>query len=213
MSSIIRKNNYMLSMRERYPNRTVLMYHTSSADAPPGYGCREHLNAKHELDGLDAIKNWRRILSDNWVNMGRGGVIPMVVDGKLFASVTHYTAWRRYRDTAPKFAKRFLLMGCYGTDPVEAKTKSSTRSELGLPKWFKHRTHIRNPAILVKFRDIPLPRRVLEETWNAVLTVPINMRHEMYRTEWILHIIRERLFMDEDNLLDLDYRYDPRDDK
>lgn len=205
------KMSYLETMCLRHPDTSILLFHANSADSVPGLGCREYRCPSDGLVHLSRIKNWRRILSDSYVYKIRGQIIPICLHGRKFASVKHYVLFRKFLLKAPDLALRFQLSGKWGRDARIATANGHGHENVRMPGWHEHqhKRHVRNAALLIKFRDFSLPRKVLELTESAVLTRLENKARGVVHVDWTLHILREYLFLDNDELNDVTYAYYP----
>ena len=90
---------------ELFDKDITFMFHANSNDKPyPGKGSGENIpnNRKMEFTRLNKIKNWRRILDDEWT-------APFTVDGMRWNSVKHYYLGSQYKKGFPDFSKEFSL--------------------------------------------------------------------------------------------------------
>ena len=90
---------------ELFDKDIIFMFHANSNDKPyPGKGSGESIpnNRKMEFTRLNKLKNWRRILDDEWT-------APFTVDGMRWNSVKHYYLGSQYKKGFPDFSKEFSL--------------------------------------------------------------------------------------------------------
>lgn len=90
---------------ELFDKDITFMFHAISNDKPyPGKGSGESIpnNRKMEFSRLNKLKNWRRILDDEWS-------APFTIDGARWNSVTHYYLGSQYKKGFPDFSKEFSL--------------------------------------------------------------------------------------------------------
>ena len=90
---------------ELFDKDITFMFHAISNDKPyPGKGSGESIpnNRKMEFSRLNKLKNWRRILDDEWS-------APFTIDGARWNSVKHYYLGSQYKKGFPDFSKEFSL--------------------------------------------------------------------------------------------------------
>ena len=94
-------------------------YRNATTRAAPGKGPNEHvpLDQLHAFQPLRRIRAWRQKLDDSWPQ-GK-----FELDGKSWASVTHYTQSRKFRKKNPDYADTFAL---------ESRTAISKNVDLAL---------------------------------------------------------------------------------
>ena len=82
------------------------MFHeTSDERAAPGKGTGESI-PEYERTAflpLQRLRGWRRMLDDTWMGS------PFIMDGKTYASVTHYVESAKFKQGAPDFAAQFTV--------------------------------------------------------------------------------------------------------
>ena len=76
----------------------VFMFYSKSAGAPSGLGAVETKITGAEYHVLNSFKDWRKKLSNFWINRDdtTGDIIPIIIDGIAFASVEHYFHYRKH---------------------------------------------------------------------------------------------------------------------
>jgi len=94
------------SKSSSYNKSVVFTFHTKALSTPkPGKGANEQINKERVGDfiTLSKIKDWRRKLDDSWTDA------LFTVDGKKWASVTHYMEGSKFRKGFPDFYEKFSL--------------------------------------------------------------------------------------------------------
>jgi hypothetical protein len=89
---------------ELYDPDIVFMFYNKSANAKPGKGNGEKIDAKNVGDykDLQRIEHWRRMLDDEWSTAIR-------IEGKQWQSVEHYYQGAKFKKTFPDFYAQFSL--------------------------------------------------------------------------------------------------------
>lgn len=90
---------------ELFDKDVTFMYHSNSNNKPyPGTGSGESIpeSKKMEYSKLNKLKNWRRILDDEWSS-------PFTIDGMRWNSVKHYYLGSQYKKGFPDFSREFSL--------------------------------------------------------------------------------------------------------
>lgn len=112
------------SSKSSYYNKsTVFTFHSKVLNTPkPGKGANEKIDKERvsEFSGLSKIKDWRRKLDDSWSES------QFTIDGKKWASVTHYMEGSKYRKGFPDFYAKFSL-----DDPSEISKDVDVAKNVG----------------------------------------------------------------------------------
>jgi predicted NAD-dependent protein-ADP-ribosyltransferase YbiA (DUF1768 family) len=138
-----------------YDSDTTFMFHAKSeSKAKPGKGSGETIpNDKiSSFINLGKIDNWRRKLDDQWVNN------PFKIDGHMYASVTHYYQWAKFKNGFPDFAMLFSL----DSDSKFSKDVVLARAAGG--KTGKLKTDILRPVSISIDPDFYPTRNIQERT-------------------------------------------------
>ena len=86
----------------------------------PGKGLREKIDTisldSKAFDELVKVKNWRKILSNNYIHRSSNLLIrPIIIDSNSFASVEHYILYSKYLvDINGNFSNNFKFGGKFG---------------------------------------------------------------------------------------------------
>jgi len=96
-------------------------FYSKSSDKPPGKGANESIETEEDYNELRSIKDWRKMLSNFYVE-------PFELDGETWNSVEHFFHAVKYRDgktpgTNYDYYKTFIIDGGmpWSLDPVSAK--------------------------------------------------------------------------------------------
>jgi len=170
-------------LHDLYDRDTVFMFHAKSHSKPgPGRGSGERIpdEKRIEYKTLNKIRDWRRILDDNWT-------APISVDGHRWNSVKHYYLASQYKKGFPDFYLKFSLdSGNEIAMDVEKaigaasktgkyKTKQLRPSNVNIdPDFYEISNNNRgeqerNTAILAKFTQNQDLKQALMETHDAKL--------------------------------------------
>ena len=109
----------------------VLMFNQFSADKKPGMGVMEHLNDRSMYQELSKIQNWRKMLSNEYIEN-------LTIDGFTWLSVEHFVLAHNYIDSESMYDTLKSI-----TDPKElSKLKKRTIDEDALETalWAKFST-------------------------------------------------------------------------
>ena len=139
-----------------YDSDTTFMVHAKSeSKAKPGKGSGETIpNDKiSSFIHLGKIENWRRKLDDQWVNN-----TPFKIDGRTYASVSHYYQGAKFKNGFPDFAMLFSL----DSDSKFSKDVVLARAAGG--KTGKLKTDILRPKNVVIDPDFYPLRNIQERT-------------------------------------------------
>lgn len=119
-----------------YVNDITFMFHNKSFHAKPGDGSGETIPKPKKIDflKLSKIDNWRRKLDDDWTNA------PFTLDGKRWASITHYYQASKYKKGFPDFYHQFSL---------DSNSNISQDVSLAETAGGKTKNKLRNPNITV----------------------------------------------------------------
>lgn len=106
------------SVNDLYDNKTVFIIGTNLSNSRPGYNNNEVLNNNDskEYIKLESIKNWRKLLSDSYIE-------PFELDDKKWASVEHYYNASKFIKNNKDFYDKFSL---------DSNSELSKNSELAI---------------------------------------------------------------------------------
>ena len=125
----------------------VLMFNQFSADKKPGMGVMEHLNDRSMYQELSKIQNWRKMLSNEYIEN-------LTIDGFTWLSVEHFVLAHNYIDSECMYDTLKSI-----TDPKElSKLKKRTIDEDAL-----------ETALRVKFSTEEF-KAILHATRSSTLT-------------------------------------------
>ena len=101
-------NPSVVNSEVRYDDDIHLVFHSKSSSALPGKGTSEKLENKSKLkefSELAAIPQWRRKLSDEWINPDNMPIEQFKLDNHTWASVEHYLLASKFsKDLFDKFS-------------------------------------------------------------------------------------------------------------
>ena len=156
------------------------MFHSRSADSPPGHGAEEQIPAALEpaYAPLATIPHWRRLLS-NFADA------PFALDGLRWRSVEHCFQATKFRGVDPAYYRSFALDS--GSElsqvlgpPVKSAGGRRARPLDGAARaaWEQLKHDVAERAIEAKFTAHALHRQALLATRLAKLThKPARARH------------------------------------
>lgn len=152
-------------------------FYSGSKDVAPGKGKNEQLNSKNKYELLENTKDWRKMLSNFWVE-------PFQCEGLTWNTLEHYYHSRKFIDY-PEFAKMFSLESEseFCRDPAFAKSiggKSGKSKNIKYkrpanikanPNVFKKEVNDRifTIGMIAKFTQSKKLKEVLLETGEAEL--------------------------------------------
>ena len=84
------------------PNHDRFMFFSGSKNMPPGSGVDEFVNDPSEYEVLSQIKDWRKMLSNFWMQ-------PFELDDLHWNSVEHYYQGSKFKEGHPEFFKLFSI--------------------------------------------------------------------------------------------------------
>ena len=167
-----------------YNDNTVFMFYSKSQNKPPGKGAGEKIPAEDvdKFAKLAAIKNWRRVLSNFYID-------PFEKDGKTWNTVEHLYQGSKFKEGNPEFYEQFSLGSgsVFSENPVLAKAAGGKTGTAKLPgeskrtrlrpttvtaddTFWAQKNEIMKDALLAKFTQKEFPKTVLKETHDAKLT-------------------------------------------
>jgi hypothetical protein len=86
-----------------YNNKTVLVFYEKSSSTPKaGRGNGEKTDNLIKYNTLNSIKDWRRMLDDNWT-------MPITIDNKRWNSVSHYYLSSQFKKGFPDYYTLYSL--------------------------------------------------------------------------------------------------------
>lgn len=182
------------------------MFFSSSADKLPGKGADEYVKDPQKYTELSQIKDWRKMLSNFWVE-------PFRLDGLTWNSVEHYYQASKFNGT-PTWFKQFSIesKSDISRDPAMAKSaggksgkykkKQIRPKEITIDENFFQKNSSNNMtnsevamilAMAAKFSQHEYLKKVLLATKNAHLThktrgVPL---HRFYLLETVRKCLKE----------------------
>lgn len=176
-------------------------YKRASKSEPPGKASGEKMVKSKEKDyvGLKKIVEWRKKLDDSWITEP-----PIEIDGKRWASVSHFVYGARYKKQFPDFYGLFSLNSDHeiskdikmAEDAISSSGKHNGTvirpAEVKSDPDFQDRgTEERNKAIRNKFSDNPELKQLLIITKDAKLA--IHLPKDKYETDTQLMRLRKEL--------------------
>jgi len=178
LSSIEDEHDSVQMYNELYDPDTVFMFYEKSADAKPGKGSGEKIEAKRAGDfkELQRIEHWRRMLDDKWSTVIR-------IEGKQWKTVEHYYQAAKFKKTFPDFYAQFSLdsgseiskdvdmaMGAGGKTGKYEKTQVRPKNVKIDPDFYGERNKKeRSLAVQMKFTQNEDLKNVLKMTHDAKL--------------------------------------------
>lgn len=165
-------NSSPVSNEPLFDEDVVFMFHSRSAESPPGHGAGERIPAGREPEfaALAAIPHWRRLLS-NFDDA------PFELDGLRWRSVEHCFQATKFLKVDPEYYRAFSLdSGSALSRALGAPVKSAggrrARPLDGAARaaWERHKHGLAERAILAKFEANALHRSALLATLAAKLT-------------------------------------------
>ncbi len=174
-------------LRGLYNEEIVFQFYSKSRPMLPGKGAGEKINDKELINfkELSTISDWRKKLSNFWVEKDKdGNIIPIVIDNHKWASVEHYYQASKFKENNPEFYLSFSLDSNtdLSKDPLLAKAAGGKtgkfKKELIRPKQVeidpnffrkRHKEEMAK-AQMAKFSQIQSLKQLLLATKNAKLT-------------------------------------------
>jgi len=189
-----------------YDNSDVFMYYNrSDGKAAPGKGNGEVINPKHNFKELKSVKDWRRMLDDDWS-------APFKLDGHMWETVEHYYQAAKFKeknrefylqftvDSGSPFAKDPVLAHAAGSKTGKIKNKSEKtytvfrdNKKIAIDPDFygPRRLEERRKALYAKFSQNEDLKNVLLNTNRAKLMMFVQKKEAVVDTE--LMIVRKDL--------------------
>jgi predicted NAD-dependent protein-ADP-ribosyltransferase YbiA (DUF1768 family) len=159
-----------LNPEVRYDDDIHLVFHSKSSSALPGKGTSEKLSDKSKLkefSELAAIPQWRRKLSDEWINPDNMPIEQFKLDNHTWASVEHYLLASKFsKDLFDKFSLDSGLES--GKDLLAAKRLAKENKSKTEPKYDKKSATL--SALQAKFTQNEDLKKLLLATNKAKLS-------------------------------------------
>ena len=162
------------------------IYGKSAGKPRPGEGAGEKKGSGDvgEFSKLAAIPDWRRLIADDGLILSKDGSKGITIDGKRWATVTHYGLSARYSKQNPEFSETFVYTEGKGQGQGPgADVVSAIRIARGKPRKGEPNPPLPDPgadqqqiqathkARGVKFGDETPARSALVATRNADIRV------------------------------------------
>lgn len=141
----------------------TLFYYSKSSNKPVGKGVNERVLNYDIYDELNKIKDWRKILSNLYCH-------EFVYDNKIYNSVEHAFQAKK-KEIANKVKAYWFCKNSGNTiGLIERKNRKRMSKTIGeLNKWNNTKDKIMEDILLAKFTQIPIAKKVLLLTHNAIL--------------------------------------------
>ena len=206
----------------RYPINNELLFNVlgskfivgkNSLSSSPGKGINELLISDDELNGnfeiLKSKSNWRKKLDESYIRklitpQGET-IIPIVIDGKQFASIIHYYHYNKFIDSGfsgrklnqyNNFAKRYCLDNNGNLSKLSGPILAREARKLEIPRtknWNTLKNDVIKKATLAKFAQNDDLAQILSATKDAALLYSTNKQRTKLRYEYELMEVRSIL--------------------
>ena len=177
-------NKFKSGNEPLFDDNIVFQFYSRSQNKLPGKGAGEKISseAKDKFTELRKIKNWRKVLSNFYIE-------PFISDGLTWNSAEHLYHALKFKKGHPEFYKQFSLESdsAFSKEPLLAKaaggktgiaTEKGTKKKIRLrPKeitadedFWPQKNEKMEEALRAKFTQGELPKKVLKATGNAKLS-------------------------------------------
>jgi len=169
-----------------------LFYYSKSRDAKPGKGANEYTTDINRYKKLSDVKDWRKILSNFYVD-------PFKWNGRTWNSVEHAFQSAKIKLVDPVKAEKFTLdsgseLGQGDGLAARMQRKMVFLGPKELKKWDSIKSDVMEDILYAKFTQVPLAAKVLMETGDAELWhSPGRAKAER---QFELERVRDRLMLD-----------------
>jgi len=216
---IINNGRYHISNETLFnENGSKFVIGKRSISNSPGKGLGEILVKEDELSGkydyLKTKSNWRRKLDESYIRnliTTQGEIIiPILIDGKKFASVIHYYHYSKYINSGysgrkllqyNRFAERYCLDQNGNLSKLSGSILSRESRKLPIPfskDWRLLKKTVIRKAILAKFAQNADIALILSATGDSGLLYSTNKQVTELRYEYELMEVRKILENNED---------------
>lgn len=174
------------------PTPTVdkLFFYSKSASKPPaGRGVNEHATDPFQYNQLNAISDWRKMLSNFWV-------APFSLENKMFNTVEHVFQGAKIGLVDPEKGRLFSLdsnseLSRGSGESAQKARKMVMLTPAQLHVWDQLRNDIMRIAVFAKFQQHPELANVLLATGTAELWH--GTRGTQPSRQFILETVRQEL--------------------
>jgi ribA/ribD-fused uncharacterized protein len=170
-------------------DKDKLYFYSKSADKLAGKGTNECVTSISKYNGLNKIRDWRKILSNFYV-------APFVYDGRAYNTVEHAFQGAKISLVSNEQGYKFCLDS---EDPIgkgdglvaRKNRKLVLLSDEKLEMWNGMKHEILKCILFAKFSQVEIARKVLLETKDAILLHSIRALPErQYELEEVREMIR-----------------------